>query len=97
MAVAPVDIFLIGFPGNKFNGRITPAILDLVDSGTIRVIDALFVSKNSDGVVTTLEISDLDAETGAVSRRSPSRSRAHWGPRMPRRSMTTCRRTPPHS
>ena len=66
MAVAPVDIFLIGFPGNKFNGRITPAILDLVDSGTIRVIDALFVSKNSDGVVTTLEVSDLDAETGAA-------------------------------
>ena len=66
MAVAPVDIFLIGFPGNKFNGRITPAILDLVDSGTIRVIDALFVSKNSDGVVTTLEISDLDAETGSA-------------------------------
>jgi uncharacterized membrane protein len=66
MAVAPVDVFLIGFPGNKFNGRIAPAILDLVDSGTIRVIDALFVSKSSDGVVTTLEVSDLDAETGAA-------------------------------
>ena len=62
--VAPVDVFFIGFPGNKFNGRIAPAILDLVNSGTIRVIDALFVSKNSDGVVTTLEVADLDAETG---------------------------------
>lgn len=66
MAVAPVDVFLIGFPGNKFNGRIAPAILDLVDNGTIRVIDALFVSKSSDGVVTTLQVSDLDAETGAA-------------------------------
>jgi len=66
MAVAPVDVFFIGFPGNKFSGRITPAILDLVDNGTIRVIDALFVSKSSDGVVTTLEVSDLDAETGAA-------------------------------
>jgi uncharacterized membrane protein len=66
MAVGPVDVFLIGFPGNKFDGRITPAILDLVDSGTIRVIDALFVSKGSDGVVTTLQVSDLDAETGAA-------------------------------
>ena len=65
MAVAPVDVFFIGFPGNKFSGRIAPAILELVDSGTIRVIDALFVSKNSDGVVTTLEVADLDAETGA--------------------------------
>ena len=66
MAVAPVDVFFIGFPGNKFNGQIAPAILELVDSGTIRVIDALFVSKNSDGVVTTLEVADLDAETGAA-------------------------------
>jgi uncharacterized membrane protein len=66
MAVAPVDVFFIGFPGNKFSGRIAPAILDLVDSGTIRVIDALFVSKSSDGVVTTLEVSDLNAETGAA-------------------------------
>jgi len=66
MAAAPVDVFFIGFPGNKFSGRITPAILDLVDNGTIRVIDALFVSKSSDGVVTTLEVSDLDAETGAA-------------------------------
>ena len=97
MAVAPVDVFLIGFPGNKFNGQIAPAILDLVDSGTIRVIDALFVSKNSDGVVTTLEVSDLDAETGAAFAAVTSRSRAHWGRRMPKRSMTTCRRTPRHS
>ena len=50
----------------KFTGQIAPAILDLVDSGTIRVIDALFVSKSADGVVTTLEVSDLDAETGAA-------------------------------
>ena len=31
MAVAPVDVFFIGFPGNKFSGQIVPAILDLVD------------------------------------------------------------------
>jgi uncharacterized membrane protein len=64
MAVAPVDVFFIGFPGNKFTGQIAPAILELVDNRTIRVIDALFVSKNSDGVVTTLEVADLDAGTG---------------------------------
>lgn len=65
MGVGPVDVFIIGFPGNKFTGRIAPAIMDLVDSGTIRVIDALFVYKDTDGVVTTIEVSDLDAETGA--------------------------------
>ena len=54
MAVGPVDVYIIGFPGNKFTGRIAPAILDLVENGTIRVLDLLFVMKDADGVVTTL-------------------------------------------
>ena len=49
MAVGPVDVYIIGFPGNKFTGQIAPAILELVENGTIRVLDLLFVS----GVLTT--------------------------------------------
>lgn len=64
MAVGPVDVIIIGFPGNKFSGQIAPAIMELVDSGTIRVIDLLFVMKDADGVVTTLEASDLDPDLG---------------------------------
>ena len=64
MAFGPVDVIIIGFPGNKFSGRIAPAVMELVDSGTIRVIDLLFVSKDTDGGVTTVEASDLDPETG---------------------------------
>jgi hypothetical protein len=62
MAVGPVDVYIIGFPGNKFSGRIAPAIMELVDNGTIRVLDLLFVMKDADGTVTTLEASDLDEE-----------------------------------
>lgn len=65
MAVGPVDVIIIGFPGNKFTGRIAPALMKLVDDGLIRVLDLLFVMKDADGVLTTLEIADLDAETGA--------------------------------
>jgi hypothetical protein len=36
MGFGPVDIVIIDFPGNKFNGKVAPAILDLVESGTIR-------------------------------------------------------------
>ena len=64
MGVGPVDVMIIGFPGNNFTGRIVPALLDLVDSGTIRVIDLLFVMKDPDGVVTTIEAADMDAKTG---------------------------------
>jgi Family of unknown function (DUF6325) len=63
MGVGPVDLVIIGFPGNKFSGRIAPAIMELVDSNTIRVIDLLFVSKDVNGVVTTIEAKDLEAET----------------------------------
>jgi hypothetical protein len=64
MAFGPVDVIIIGFPGNKFTGRIAPALMELVDSGTIRLIDLLFVSKDPSGRVTTIEVSDLDPETG---------------------------------
>ena len=65
MAVGPVDVYIIGFPGNKFTGRIAPAILDLVENGTIRVLDLLFVSKSEDGVVTSLQAADIDEEGAA--------------------------------
>ena len=63
MAFCPVDVIIIGFPGNKFSGRIAPALMELVDSSTIRIIDLLFVSKDADGVVTTIAASDVDALT----------------------------------
>ena len=64
MAVGPVDVVIIGFPGNKFTGRIVPTLMELVDSGTIRVIDLLFVMKDAEGVITTVDASDLDPENG---------------------------------
>ena len=65
MAAGPVDVYIIGFPGNKFSGRIAPAILELVENGTIRVLDLLLVMKDADGAVTTIEAADLD-EDGAA-------------------------------
>ena len=65
MAVGPVDVYIIGFPGNKFTGRIAPAIMELVENGTIRVLDLLFVMKDADGVVTSLRAADLDEEGAA--------------------------------
>jgi hypothetical protein len=64
MAVGPVDVVIIGFPGNKFTGDVAPAIMELVENGTVRVIDLLFVRKDADGVVETVELKDLDPDTG---------------------------------
>jgi uncharacterized membrane protein len=67
MEVGPVDVYIIGFPGNKFSGKIAPAIQELVDNGTIRILDLLFVMKDADGVVTTLAIEDLDEDGAAFA------------------------------
>jgi len=57
--IGPVDYAVIAFPGNQFKGEIVPALSDLVDAGTIRIIDAVFVSKDANGEVFTLEVADL--------------------------------------
>ena len=44
--IGPVDYMIVGFPGNEFRGEIAPAIADLVEAGTIRIIDLAFVGKN---------------------------------------------------
>jgi hypothetical protein len=53
---------VVAFPGNKFNGQIAPALKDLIDSGTIRVIDLAFVLKDGDGSVVGAELEDTDSE-----------------------------------
>lgn len=62
MAIGPVDVYIIGFPGNQFTGRIAPAIVDLVDQGIIRVLDMLFVIKDADGNVSAVELADLNSD-----------------------------------
>ncbi len=67
MAIGPVDVYIIGFPGNKFTGEIVPAILEQVEKGIIRVIDILFVMKDAEGNVATIAIEDLDADGAAFA------------------------------
>jgi hypothetical protein len=55
-----VEIAIIAFTGSKFKGEIVPALADLVDSGTIAILDLLVVSKNEEGDVLSLEISEME-------------------------------------
>jgi len=58
----PVDVVIIGFPGNKFTGKIAPAIKELVENNTIRILDLLFVSTDDAGTISSLRIQDLAAD-----------------------------------
>jgi len=60
MPLGPVELVVVQFPGNEVKGDVVPAIKELVENGTIRVIDILFIKKDQEGNVTMLEINDLD-------------------------------------
>ena len=60
--IGPVDYMIVAFPGNQFKGEIAPALADLVDAGTIRIIDIAFVGKDADGDTVAFELTELDPE-----------------------------------
>ena len=60
--IGPVDYAIVAFPGNRFRGEIGPAIADLVEAGTIRVIDIAFVGKDADGNAVAMELTELDPD-----------------------------------
>jgi hypothetical protein len=55
----PIDLVLLRFAGNEFNGGIAPALRQVVDRGIVRVVDILFVYKDADGKVGSLEVGAL--------------------------------------
>jgi hypothetical protein len=63
--IGPVDYAIIAFPGNDFRGEIAPALVDLVDQGTIRIIDIAFVGKSADGETVALEMTELAPDVQA--------------------------------
>ncbi len=56
----PVDVAVIRFEGNRFNGDVAPALIDLQDSGAVRIIDLAFVIKEADGSSAVVEVEDAD-------------------------------------
>ncbi len=61
MALGPIELLVIGFPGNRFTGGILPEIERLVDNDVITLVDALLIYKDIDGGVEILELDQVDA------------------------------------
>jgi hypothetical protein len=57
--MGPVEYIVVSFPGNEFNGRIAPELVALVESGTVRILDLLFIGKDAEGDVLAFEIDEL--------------------------------------
>ncbi len=60
MAIGPVEYAIIEFPGSRFNGGIAPALGELIESGKIRLLDLVFITKDAEGDVLIVEFDEHD-------------------------------------
>jgi hypothetical protein len=60
--LGPVDYVIVEFPAGatNFTGEMATELLALSDAGTIRVIDILILTKDDDGAIDVMELSDLE-------------------------------------
>jgi hypothetical protein len=60
--MGPISYLIAEFPGNKMTGEGFPILVDLVDRGLIRILDLMFVTRDLDGSMRAIEMSDLDRD-----------------------------------
>ena len=60
--LGPISYLIAEFPGSKMTGEGFPILVDLVDRGLIRILDLMFVTRDPDGSMRQIELSDLDGD-----------------------------------
>jgi uncharacterized membrane protein len=58
--VGSVEYIIIEFPSSHFQAEIVPELAKLIESGTVRIFDLVFVLKDTDGKITTYEFDQLE-------------------------------------
>jgi hypothetical protein len=67
--LGPVDYLVVAFPAGQadFSGEMARELRALMDSGTVRVLDLVLVTKDVDGSVEATELRDADdSEVGQL-------------------------------
>lgn len=64
--LGPVEYLVVAFPGSRFNGAIVPALVELIQRGTVHVIDLAFITKDLDGNVAAFDLAELDDDEAAT-------------------------------
>lgn len=62
MRHGPVDVLVLAFGEPRADGSVAEELRRLANQGTIRVLDAMFVTKTDDGRPATLDIEEIPAE-----------------------------------
>jgi len=70
----PIDLIVVEFPIDGDMEPVRSALVDLLDSGTIRLYDLMVVRREQDGTVTELDLAALPGGGAALSLFSGARS-----------------------
>jgi uncharacterized membrane protein len=70
----PIDFVLLEFPRDRLTGEAGKALMDLVERGTIRLYDLVVISKDQDGTVEVLEVTDPLSEAAGFAYFAGARS-----------------------
>jgi hypothetical protein len=57
--MGPIDYVVLEWTGSQPDGTALPHLIDLVESGTVRILDLVFVTKAQDGSWAMLAIDEL--------------------------------------
>jgi uncharacterized membrane protein len=60
--LGPIDIVILEFSGGKLAGETAGELLNLIESGIIRLYDLLVVRKDADGTFSGIDLTDVDDE-----------------------------------
>jgi len=66
MALGPIEVLVVGFPGNQFNGEILPELERLIENDTISLVDGVLLQKEADGEVSFTEFEELGSNADAA-------------------------------
>ena len=70
----PIDFVLLEFPRDRLTGDAGQALMDLVQRGIIRLYDLMVISKDQDGTVEVLELTDPGSAAGGFAYFAGARS-----------------------
>ncbi len=66
--MGPIDYVVLEWPGDTpVTGEVMALLLDLVDRGTIRILDLAFVAKGEDGSVAAMDLGELEQDGNGLA------------------------------
>lgn len=66
MALGPIEILVFAFGREHLDGSVLPEVRKLVESGTVRIVDALLARRDAGGALSSAELGAADAELSAL-------------------------------